>query len=234
MASDANPLAAARTLASPEAQREMILSFPDGERAVLGPPPQSKGFPIALFAIAAAGFAVGGYILHISYEPVSSFMFTAWLVQLVCLMFFPSWLVYTAAACLMKSPKGPVITLDTTTHGVEFRERAASIPEVVLPLSHVVAVEMCAGIVRLKEGLFDALELNLALSYPPGGRFFLSSYSDPYKLRADAEELARFLKVPVLDHIDAAGEARESDTKDGADGTKPPGRSQRYEDTPPE
>jgi hypothetical protein len=66
-------------------------------------------------------------------------------------------------------------------------------------LRDVAAVQLCSGCWR-GQAQYTAFEVNLVLSVPPGNRVNLVSHLSAEPARADAEQLAAFLKVPLLDH----------------------------------
>lgn len=63
-----------------------------------------------------------------------------------------------------------------------------------LPLKKIAALQ----VIGTKSG-FRAFQLNMVLSDPPGARGNLMAHGDEKSLRADAQALAAFLKVPVLE-----------------------------------
>lgn len=70
-----------------------------------------------------------------------------------------------------------------------------------MPLHNISAFQLCSGTVRDSEShFFPSFELNLVLVEPPGQRICLMSRRTDRTLRRDAEQLAQFLGVPLLDH----------------------------------
>ena len=81
--------------------------------------------------------------------------------------------------------------------GLKFDERIQG----QMPLHNISALQLCSGTVRGSENhLFPAFELNLVLVEPPGQRIWLITRQTDRTLRRDAERLAQFLGVPLLDH----------------------------------
>ena len=89
------------------------------------------------------------------------------------------------------------------------RPRAGIGPEI--PLRDVAAVQ-----VLVVRGT-DALEMNLVLARPEGERLNVMCHAVETPLRADAQQLAEFLGVPVLDHrglpVSLDGQATEVDVR---------------------
>jgi hypothetical protein len=69
-------------------------------------------------------------------------------------------------------------------------------PETTVPRKDLVAVQICAH----EEDRYTAFELNLVLARPDVERINLMCHGKERALREDAERLAEFLNVPVLDY----------------------------------
>ena len=70
-----------------------------------------------------------------------------------------------------------------------------------LRLRNVAAVQLCSGIIRGSEGNRKTFELNLVLLKPAGERIRLLSRISEATIRADAQQLAKFLDVSLWDHL---------------------------------
>lgn len=77
---------------------------------------------------------------------------------------------------------------------VQYAPGAATPACAPLPLKSIAALQ----VIGTKSG-FRALQLNMVLSDPPGARGNLMAHGDEKSLRTDAQALAAFLKVPVLE-----------------------------------
>jgi len=73
-----------------------------------------------------------------------------------------------------------------------------------IPFKQISALQLCSGTVSTGEAhhLLTAFELNLVLVEPPGERVWLVTRNNKKTLQRDAERLAGFLGVPLLDHTD--------------------------------
>ena len=76
-----------------------------------------------------------------------------------------------------------------------------------LPLTAVASVQITSGHVTedklgdsSPDSDYTAYEINLVLRDPPGERLTLTAHNDEPHIRADAQRLAEFLDVPLLDH----------------------------------
>jgi len=85
--------------------------------------------------------------------------------------------------------------------GAGLKVGAATVREI--PLRLVGAIQVCSGTV-LSEGRkadhYDAQQINLILTEPEGTRVPLIAHAQSDRILADARQLARFLKVPLVDH----------------------------------
>lgn len=70
-----------------------------------------------------------------------------------------------------------------------------------LPLRDIAAVQVCSGMTTgdSDSAPFWMYEVNLVLSRPAGERVYVLSHADEKALRADAQKLAVFLGVPILE-----------------------------------
>ncbi len=69
-----------------------------------------------------------------------------------------------------------------------------------IPLRNIQALQMCSDLVWAPDQDHEAFQLNLVLAKPPGRRIELVTHGNERALRQDAQQLAQFLRVPLLDH----------------------------------
>ena len=102
----------------------------------------------------------------------------------------------------------PPVFLDLTQgkiRGNKMRIAGRLVEEI--PLTLVVAVQIVSGWIRgdSETPSYTAFEINLVLSQPPGERLAVTAHSKEIAIRSDAQRLAEFLNVPLLDHTAGDG-----------------------------
>lgn len=78
-----------------------------------------------------------------------------------------------------------------------------------IALRDIRALQICSGMISNTDGegkSYRAFQLNLVLGDPPGQRIPLVAHAKGEALRRDAEQLAQFIRVPLLDHTKQGGQ----------------------------
>ena len=83
---------------------------------------------------------------------------------------------------------------------VKKAREANSVASDDLRIRNVAAVQLCSGIIPGSEGDSKVFELNLVLMKPAGERIRLLGRMNEATIRADAQQLAKFLDVSLWDH----------------------------------
>jgi hypothetical protein len=122
----------------------------------------------------------------------------------------PPWLLRYDVAGLVVGPiliwaalrvlSSPSVIMDRTRNeirGERLRVKGRAVKQ--LPLGSVAVVQVVSC--KRLDNLPDIVnEINLVLSQPPGERLTLMAHYNEKQIRADAQRLAEFMNVPLLDH----------------------------------
>ncbi len=204
MSSDLSPLDVERSLLSPRkaySMYPMTLSFPEEGVAMLVPSSFMRrlGLMFMIGGVVGTVLMAGVLLLALTVFPLEIRLAIAGALALLDLL--PIWAGWAIrnGRIMVKN-----VTFDRRK-GRYWRGRDAGDPfDTSRSIGNIAAVQLLSGQASDGESSFDAMELNLVLHEPPRERRHVLTCRADTRLRVEAEQLARFLDVPLLGCADPA------------------------------